>query len=432
MWLVAAAVAGAGLPGGAAAQAGFPVTFLDPSPRSRAMGGTGVAVPGADAFGPHLNPAHLSDAKGLTWARSRTRLVPRLADDVELRSDALTLGAADVGLSLGGRPFNSLGGTVLDYGAVPALGENGMDTTGLRRSYEEVRDFGLAFRVFSTARGLAGLAGWKLPPIHRYADLAIGWRWKRFHSTVPLVYPWPPPDSVQGTARDFGLRLRVSPVHDLAGEVRDGRESDGGRLRAIGGVAVDLYAGVSWTNSHGDTVLATRFAPEPGVVPTALRRTGYGLRVTTGLPAFLQADEFGESPGLARWLGPTFTFTVAGEVVSQRHRPAIMTFVGRPDPVYERSATGWGAELTALGVLALRAGHMDESASMGVTGGTWGFGLNLHYADAVAVRYDRASYPLPYFAEPGEAAGGARMRAHPWSWRVDVNPYGVLKVLLGE
>ena len=49
-----------------------------------------------------------------------------------------------------------------------------------------------------------------------------------------------------------------------------------------------------------------------------------------------------------------------------------------------------------------------------------GFGINLHYADALALRYDRANVPT----ESGPTL-------HPWDLRFLFNPYGVVKVLLG-
>ena len=407
-------------------------SWFDVSPRSQALGGAGVALPGEDPFASFLNPAHLADAEGLTWGHSWTSLLPGESEDVGVRANYFTLGAAGVGLSFDGRPFSALGKTQLDYGQTGILAEDGLggpDSLAGEPSpfSDEVREFGLGFHGVQTLRYLGTLVGRRVPRVDDYVEISAGWRWKRFRIVRPLVggqggVPLPA-DSVEGAARDHGILLRVSPYHNIAGEVRGERQQDGGRLRAIGGLAVDLYFGRATLNSFADSV---HLLQEPGGRPLEVRRTGVGLRLSTGLPGFLQEDESGEFPRLGRWLGPTLVLAAGYE--------RIETFPGSPPAAGDllEPAHSWGAELTVLDVASVRLGHAqqrllsDDGSALDYTPTTWGFGLNLHYAQAVSVRYDWASVPM---IEGPAYLGGTR---HPWSWQVNVNPFGVLKVLVGE
>jgi hypothetical protein len=401
-------------------------SWFDISPRSQALGGAGVALPGEDAFSSLLNPAHLAGAEGLTWGHSWTGMLPGISEDVGVRADYLTLGAAGIGLSMDGRPFHSLGRTRLDYGTVLVAGPDGGSPVTGPDLYDEVREFGLGFKGLQTARYLGALLGVNLPRIDDYADLSVGWRWKRytvlgFSGAAPGIHP----DSIEGAARDVGVLLRLSPYHNITGEVRGGRQQDGGTCPGIGGLAVDLYLGASATNSMADSVNLPGQAP---FRPREFRRTGLGLRVRTGMPAFLQEDESGEVPSLARWLGPTFEFGATWERIRD-HTPATDTTGALP------AGHSVGAELTVLGVVSARVGHVEQrlwgphstlwmpSPPVAYDATTWGFGLRLHYADAISLRYDWARVPRPTgWAGP----------YHPWSWQVNLNPYGVLKVLVGE
>ena len=173
---------------------------------------------------------------------------------------------------------------------------------------------------------------------------------------------------------------------------------------------MDLFGGLSESNVNGDTLhYALASIPEPP--PSPIRRRGLGIRLATGRLRHLQADESGETPGLANWLGNTLTLTATVEGIQDRARD----FMAGPAP----EETAYGVEAEILGVLYLRAGHIRNAPSE-IDGSTSGYGINLHYADAIAIRYDRASYP--------EAVGLSNL--HPWSWSFNLNPYGVLKVLL--
>lgn len=392
-----------------AAQSGA-VTLLDPSPRAAAMGGSGAALPGDDASNSFYNPALLGDVEGLRWGHSRTRLVPDFADSVYRRSDYILVGAGGIGISLDGRPFGGIGKSILDFGPSRIRDDLG-NLGGTIYPYESVREFGLGFHGFGTVRHLAALAGITLPDVDRNVDLSFGFRWKKF-----ALYPFG--DSAvskgyyaadSGKARDWGVLLRARPYHNIAGDYLDGEVQDGGPLAGLGGLDVQILGGYSSLNSSADPL---RFLPfEKPYSLAKLERTGLGVVLTTGYPRFLQESEDGVIPTARKWLGPTLALSATVETLEE-----INYFnEGERNSVHNR-----GLEATFLDVVSLRVGHRDDDRGQ-IHASTAGFGLNLHFADAAAIRYDWATFPE---ADP-------LSRIHPWALSFTLNPYGMIKVLLG-
>src|SRR5262249_42924274 len=86
--------------------------------RSAAMGGASAAVLWGEP-GVWANPATLSGVHGLGWVAGHTPIHSEFfGDDVSFASQRLLLGAAGLGFSLMGKPFDGVGKSRYEFGTV--------------------------------------------------------------------------------------------------------------------------------------------------------------------------------------------------------------------------------------------------------------------------------------------------------------------------
>lgn len=415
------------LPTPSAAQ-GYDPAFA--SGRLAALGGAGVAFGSDDGFTFIVNPAHLGDAEGFSWGRYRattpfvravknsaTGALGYVSSSNESRVDFVTLGIAGIGVSLSGRPIHALGGSTYAADAPSTPNDRNLyfPPGEVPTSGAATRNFGLGIRGFHTLRYLSTLVGRPLPRWDDYADISLGWLWQKtaLRDTVEA-------DSDEVGTRAWGALLRVSPYHHVMGEIKDGALVEEGPLEGLGGIAVDITAGVSSAPVGVGPAGRTRdpVNPKQTLDPSfRLKRRGVAARVATGMARFLRPDESGELTPWARVLGPTFDFQASVE----RDRVEMENGPGSASD----SVNALAMELTTFGVLSLRLGNSGAHRVH------YGFGLRAHYGDAVSVRYDRAWVPTPRTGDV--PLPQSRFEDIPrYSWSFNVNPYGVMKTLLGE
>lgn len=417
--VVLAALAGLVLAAGPADAQGFGPASV--SGRLAALGGAGVAFGSDDGFAFLSNPAHLGDAEGFSWGRARfpTRYFRDRIDTLtgalvrdslacDSRADYVTLGVAGIGVSLSGRPFEALGGVrpcPNTFGSRDSIFSGGAWYAPSGQLPDaSVRNFGLGFRALHTLRYVGALLGNPLPRWDDRADVSFGWLWHR----GPGDARW----------REWGALLRVNPYHRVVGEVQDGELVEDGPLEALGGVSVDVKVGYSSLPFGTSVQVRSEDQTDPKAYPgNDLRRRGVAVQAASGMPRFLRPPESGELTRWARVLGPTFDFRASVE------RQEVVQADG-PDPNQDLPNTV-AMELTALGVLSLRLG---DSGAHQVH---YGFGLRAHYGDAISMRYDRAWVPTPRTGDvPLLQSRFEDVARHSWSF--NLNPYGVMKILLGE
>jgi len=354
---------------GAHAQGPGVSMMFEQSMRTAGMGGAGVAVPWGvtSTWG---NPATLGYARGWGWEETRTQLVPGLADDIWIRNQRMTVGLGGVGVSWSGQP-GGVGGLKLDYG------DDG--------SFETVRSWGIGV----SAATLADRLGKRSPErsLARYGDVAFG---ENFKDCTIVFLPNDPHDSrARAKNHDWGVLARVSPSAFL----RHGRE---------GVWAADVAFGHSVINA-GDEHFVYEGADDQGWPPSRIRRTGVAAMGSLAQPTAMHMV-FEHFPILSA-LGPLLRLTV-----SYDHEE----IVTGADYEVDRS----GQELSLLGVVDLRHGHVEDLEGE-VVGDTRGIGFCLPLGKIAAFRWDYAEVP--------QARDSGLPNVTRRSWSMWVNPAEIIR-----
>ena len=187
-------------------------TLIDSSVRLSGMGRTGAAVFWGGDLNDWSNPAVLAYSRGLRFERSKTQLVPDLANDVFFTTNRLIVGAWGIGVAIAGRPIDALGGDRLDYGVSIATDVDGNEL-GRFRTLEDENAISLGLSVAQLLRSAGLAAGHRFPAIDRYVDASLGHSWKH-------VSHWDVGTSTflgQGDVnkQDRGYLIRVTPYNAI-------------------------------------------------------------------------------------------------------------------------------------------------------------------------------------------------------------------------
>jgi hypothetical protein len=345
------------------AQGAARVLDLDPSIRSSGMGGASAAVFwGGDANG-WANPALLGYHSGLRFEHGRTRLVPDLANDVRFTTDRYSIGSGWFGVSLAGRPVEGLGRIRLDYGR-PGYTDESDTPLGTFSSHEDVASWGAGVSVGGFIEALARWRGAEPAALTRWVDLAFGMSSK----DVEVVLA---PRRLWGTARttgdDLGVLLRATPFDNTRGATPPVP------------VRLDLSYGHSILNFNDARLV---FINEDQASPLSrIFFDGFAARVAVGLPASLRSS-FGGRDWLADSFDPLLSVGLARD---NEHVQG-----GDDDGGFD--VTHVGTEVTALNLVTVRFGHLDDPLGER-SGTTFGLGIGFRLGRFLGFRYDYGTLP---------------------------------------
>jgi hypothetical protein len=258
-----------------------PVVFrLDPSARSRAMGGASGAVFWGDLDG-WSNPAVLGLARGLRYEQETTDL------PLEYEARRSMMGWGGVGVALAGRPFAAMGGLRLSGGFT-------IESSGGREVfefYDELESWSIGASLSELVTSIAQMRGGQAPAFAKFADLAIGFSHKDLRGDSD---PW-----VDATI-DWGLLVRT-------GSAFTALEQPSRVDLAYGYSVQNADGGIERPHRHGTAV---RFSLDPLMLDQ--RRAALGLQPLVSLGGswdrvFVTADgrrvadetRFGSELGLA-------------------------------------------------------------------------------------------------------------------------------------
>ena len=335
---------------------------FDLSIRSVGMGGAsnGVFWGDLDHWG---NPALLGYARGIRYLHTRTQLVPGLAADVVLKSDAVQLGWGGLGVVFSGKPFER-GGLLLDYGRSESTDPFG-NPTGTFGSFERVRSWGAGVSLMRAIESLADRAGAKRLDWSRYADVSAGMNWK--HVEIELA-----PAAALGkgstTARDWGLHGRVTPIDWL-------------EAPHVPPVRIDIAYGVS-VLSYNDDAIVTFVSEDQASPVTRHHRRGGVIRLSAGrMPKLPGIANHPFADNFLRGLTPLISFARAIDKAKLGGGPVIFA-----------ETHGDGYEITLANVLFYCRGHYEDLLGQ-IDGDTWGWGAGLPIGTLAGFRYDDAHWP---------------------------------------
>jgi len=346
------------------------------------MGGAGAGV-GWGAASVWGNPAALGLVRGAHWEHTRTQLVPGLAEDVFLESDRVLLGVSGIAVSSMGNP---VGGLDLDYGESDVTDVNG-NVVGVFHSYERVEAQGVALSAVSLIDGLRRLRG-QDSDFAAFGDFSYGIQRKRAVVVLGLSIAGEP----NRDAEDWGVLARISPLHP-------------GFPEGNSQFSVDLGYGAALLSANDVTVT---YPPGYPVPVSRIRRTGGSVRI-----AFQGAGVIARGPGplalLAEGAVPLVQLSIAAddERVGLTAAWDIFRRAGfiLPYTVHRR-----GFELGVANMAFVRFGHVEDR--MGdIVDDTFGWGVQLPFADVGGVRYDHASVP--------QASGLQDVKRDGWSMWLD-------------
>ncbi|HET9252914.1 MAG TPA: hypothetical protein VFP58_12445 [Candidatus Eisenbacteria bacterium] len=328
---------------------------FDPSIQTAAMGGASVAVFWLEEPNEWGNPATLGFVRGVRYVHGEMhRDAPSPEQEVELRSDRLLAGISGIGVSLAGKPIESLGGLRLDY--APQTVSDGFGGFVVVRPYEEVRSFSVGVSVLDVLSNLGSIG------FRDRISLSVGHTWKDLiaHGLDPGGVE---PSTESGESMDRGALVRVVPIDGIGTSLLAPRDAMGVRLELGGGYTERNYGEPS----------------SQDVVRVLERETlrGASGRLTTALPTGIGRGWFWD------FATPTISFAFTYERTKGESPGA-----NGEDYDLVRS----GGEISILDMIALRLGRVDDEEG-GVEGNTWGAGISLQYRKAVGVRFDWARVP---------------------------------------
>lgn len=354
-------------------------TFVDPSIAAAGMGRAGSAAFWSDRPNSWANPALLGFHRGIQYLYGRTQLVPDLADDVYFTTRELILGGGGIGVSLAGKPFDSIGELRLDYGKTVVTDVNG-NAVGEFSSFEEIHQLAVGVNLLEAFESLQRLSGREPSRLSRRVDLSVGHSWKSV--VVDLA-----PASVtldgraargEATERDRGLLLRVTPLNRIA-DGADGR-SDEIRCR------LDAAVGFSQRN-YGDSQIF--YIDEDQSDPLSEERLLAGAaRLRVVLPG-------AEPGGIWDLLSPSLSVGLTLEKVR---------YYDNGNRLPGETETRSGQEITIADLLSVRHGYIDDPTGT-IQDHTWGVGARLHYKEIIGASFDWARVPQSVFLDKVDRRG---------------------------
>jgi hypothetical protein len=362
---------------------------FDLSIRSVGMGGAsnGVFWDDLDHWG---NPSLLGYAHGIRYLHTRTQLVPGLASNVFLSSDALQLGWGGFGIVLSGKPFQR-GGLLLDYGVSQGTDPFG-NPTGTFRSFERVKSWGAGISLARAIESVQARAGARPLDWSRYADVSVGMNSK----DVEIVLGPSALGGVGGTsARDWGVHGRVTPIDWL-------------EAPHFPPVRIDLAYGVSVLSYNEDAIVA--FGSSFGQSPvTRHHRRGGVIRLSAGrMPQLPGSANHPFADNLLRGLTPLVSFAKAIDSAK---------LGGGSSIDFKTNSDGY--EITLANVLSYRRGHYEDLTGQ-IDDDTWGWGAGLPIGTLGGVRYDDAHWP--------QARDSGLPYVHRRQWSVWLDPLEIVRL----
>jgi hypothetical protein len=327
---------------------------FDPSVQTSGIGGASAAVFWLGEPNEWGNPAALGTVRGVRYVHEETALRPLVLDYDELTSDRVLAGAIGIGVSLAGKPFESLGGHRLEYGSQTIT--DGIGGTLTFRPYEEVRSFSVGVSVLDLLSNVASIG------FRDRVTLAVGHTWKDLRADLGVDPTTLQRNAGEGESRDRGALVRIAPLDEIGDDLWEPRDDLAGRL--------ELGAGYSERNYE-----------DPGaddLVRVLEREETLGLsgQATLLLPTRIRRGWFWD------FATPTLAFTFAWE----RTEGETWDVEGS-----EYDLTRSGGEVRVMDLFAFRHGRVDNPG--GLEGTTWGAGVTLQYRKAVGVRFDWARVP---------------------------------------
>jgi hypothetical protein len=387
-------IAGAALAGSGA---GAIVLSFDKSARSEGMGGATTAVNWTDDPNVWANPALLGYHRGLRYQHFHSQLLPGLADNVDIDSDRVTLGAYGVGFLYAGKPFGRVGGDYLDMGQQQGTDQNG-NVTETFHSYMKADSWGVGVSLAQVADAIAGLDAPTQPGVAgkggrglaRYGDIALGWTHKRFEDALtPDAAMQDATSGGTGTATmsDWGLLLSATPYNSItnAGQVPALDEV----LSPLGGLRLDLSYGWSDLNYNNARIVHVD-ADQSDPAPRA-HRSGFAIRGALGVPEAVRVAMEDAGLGLVtESLSPLVSYSESWDRSTPWYRWEQTEYVPGANP--EEREILRGRELVLANIIYLRRGHVKADYG-DIDGATSGWGLGFRLADIAGFRYDRAEVP---------------------------------------
>lgn len=371
------------------------VFLLDPSVRAAGAGGASNAAFWGGDPNYWANPALLGYHRGLRFEWGRTKLAPDFAPDARFESKRLSLNVGGVGIAVAGVP-EDLGGLELDYGHV-AIPSYGPTPFALR---DRVESWSVGLSLAEMARAASRQSGDPVPEALRRFDVAAGMTRKEARlGGHPFDF-----DRETGGS-DWGVLVRLTPVNTFE-DARPRHSSSGIRHRSWRRLRdrdrverdariesrrtptrLDVAYGFSAINADDGSVAQFDGSLAP---LSRMIRHGVSAHVASG-----RADRFTDSPWIARGLTPLLAlgFTADHEHV----QPGDLE-----DPSYD--VRRFGAELTVMNVLSLRAGYVDD-ADGHIQDSTLGVGLGYDFGRVAGFRFDWARVPRAEGLEPIERKG---------------------------
>jgi hypothetical protein len=346
--------------GTATAQSGRSLR-IDPSIRSAGMASASTAVGWGDANF-WSNPALIGAGPGVRYERSRTALIPELADDVTFENRQWVASVAGIGVMSAGEPFGATGGREINFGTQEGSDPMG-NPTGTFESWDRAQTYGAGVRILELVDHVSGVSGTEAG-LRRLGDIAIGWA----HQDVEVLLA--PGYGARAESQDFGILIK-GPYWRREPATRDHGALG---LEVAYGASI-LSAGdgsFTFINSASTSPLARQqrhgIAARGAVSLSENRRTAW--RQSIGL--------------LAEGLEPLVAVVLAFD-------HARVTYRGSPS--FDHSTNALGLEVIVLGVATVRAGRYSDPRG-DITDFSYGFGLGLPIGRVAGVRYDYASFPV--------------------------------------
>jgi hypothetical protein len=260
-----------------------------------------------------------------------------------------------------------------------ATNEQG-ETLGSFGSYEEIESWSYGVSGVKLVESVLWAGRPDPPALSRFADISFGHTHKSY--VVDLAPSWVSAEGHAGRAtgknHDRGLLARITPYNSInAPSLFPALDP---RFEPLGGLRLDVSHGRSRINSGRDHLV---YGDDQVDTVLELERTGWAVRVSTGLPPSVREIE-------PEWL---MDILLGG-------KPALVSVAVAWDEVstewpahawYPTAAKRRGLEVEFAELIALRVGYVKEDGD--IDGNTYGIGLALPLGRLGRVRVDWAQVP---------------------------------------
>jgi hypothetical protein len=381
----------------AVSQGGALAFRLDPSVRAAGMGEASNAVFWGQDPNYWSNPALLGYHRGFRFEHSEADLLPDIDVGTKFSSDRITVGGWGLGLSLAGKPWDSVGGLDLQYGAQIATNEVG-EVIGVFSPYEDVESWAIGLSLAEFTENVLRLFDVDFPSVSRYGDLSLGYAAKSdFIFLAPSRFLQ---DARGGKTevdnKDRGLLLRLTPYNSI--DYPGFLPKLDSLFDGLGGLRFDISHARA-TQSYQDVAVVFIDRDQADAVAKVTRK-GLAARLAIGMPPAFRPDS--PSKGI-RWLLDSLTPLLSWGVAwdnNQAH--GITPATGEEWEEGEIKNSGW--ELTVANIFSLRRGHVDNPDGR-IDDSSSGWSLGFRFIDIAGFRYDKAKVPRPEGHEKVEREG---------------------------